>query len=327
MITTINYASPTSVKQNTEFNIVATNFIKVVSEGTLPQNVYSVYAPLVYKENGMYYMLYGGEPEPKNSKMSYRRHIFVAKSPDGVNWYGHKLVYTTPKGGQVLHGPCSIIKRDGKYYYYYDKWYHWNWATHLAIGKGKNLYDCEWNFSPNMVFFSELAENNCDYKVAIHPKVIKKDNTYHMWITVYSHKELQKAWVEHTTSLDGINWVKSKGVIRYDTFGGLGVYTPSWFQMDGKWFGLVLCRSQNNQGKPGLMRSALIYSDGHPSEEKYSFADFTLPMGLTGINIASQSIFKDTDGEIYVYYVVILNNSKRCIYRAKLIKQKSISSN
>ncbi len=323
LLPAIAYATSETIKQGSNFGIIATDFVKVVERGTLPENASSVHAPLVYKGNDIYYMLYGGQPKPNirdnnGAYNAYNRYIFAAKSTDGINWSDHRLLFAVPKGEQVLHGPCSIIKKGDKYYYWYDRWYQNHWATHLAVGHGENIYDCKWDFSPNMVFSSRMAQNNCSYSVAIHPKVLKKDNTYLMWITVYSHVDLWHGWVEQTSSVDGINWAPSVGVIPFDTFGGSTVYTPSWFQLNDKWFGLVLYRKEKRMPNtfPGLISCV-----GHPSEGKYSFAKFALPMGPSADNLGGQSVFVDSDGKVYIYYVVN-ESTNRCIYRVRLSKAK-----
>jgi predicted GH43/DUF377 family glycosyl hydrolase len=161
----------------------------------------STAAPIVWKENGKYYMLYQGWKDGQGPRL-----LGLAESEDGLNWtkYGENPVMKTSKGGWDERGfECgSLLKLDDKYWLYYSG-FGVDGKIRIGLAFSEDLKS--WvKYEGNPILDVDPLSSWESHGVAF-PSVVKGTKEYRMIYCGYGPNSMQLGFA---TSMDGKLWSK-----------------------------------------------------------------------------------------------------------------------
>lgn len=157
----------------------------------------------VYRENGLFYMLYDG-----SRKGNWLEEIGLAESTDLIHWKKHPdpVFRVGPVWWEKRHvSRCSVFKTDGLNYFFYAG--HDGTRERIGIAKGKTVFSIK-RFMKEPVL-DVGKQDEWDGKSISDPRIIKDGNTYFMFYSGIDNRGIER--IGAATSSDLLRWKKYKG--------------------------------------------------------------------------------------------------------------------
>ena len=197
--------------------------------------------------------------------------IGYATSSDGINWtkYAANPVLAIGDSGtweDFIMGSPSVIFVGNTYHMWYD-------GTDGTIGIDGTTSRIGYATSPDGFTWTKYAANpifdvgspdTWDDESVFNPKVIFKDNTYHMW---YSGWDGFNTRIGRATSSDGFNWTKSAGNPVVD-------------------IGLIESWDDASVGYPSVLFNGIIYEMWYTGNDSIEVG-FPFGVGISAIGYAT----------------------------------------
>ncbi len=161
----------------------------------------STAAPIVWKEEDRYYMLYQGWSDGTGPRI-----FGLAESEDGLHWtkYDRNPVMKPSKGTWDQNGlECgTLLKMDGEYWLFYTG-FGAEGKARIGLAKSKDLKS--WTKYEKNPILDVSSSGSFDSNGAAFPSIVKGTKEYKMIYGGYAPNSMQLGMA---TSTDGITWHK-----------------------------------------------------------------------------------------------------------------------